>query len=792
MNTRKMTIAALAGILGLSMVTAASAAPPDFEPPTEIPAMPAGIDEKSHDLPNPLAEQQARQKQQAREAVLNGKATPKGANEVVQVAKGQYVELANEDTDLIWTITGEFGELDSPFGVLQSGTPGPLHNEIPEPDRSVDNTTIWEPDFSTEYYEDLLFDTTPGVESMSNMYTEMSSGVYTVDGDVTDWVGVPYNMAHYGRDFCGGIVCSNVWWFVQDSANSWYASMLADGMTAEEIDQYLEQFDVWDRYDHDGDGDFDEPDGYIDHFQAVHAGLGQESLGAAASDYIWSHRWYVQLTPFGAGGPTTPDGTTTAYGGTQIGNSKYWIGDYTVEPENGGLGVFAHEYAHDLGLADYYDTSGNTCPADQPGCAENATGFWTLMSSGSNTGAGEDIGDEPTHMGAHEKFLLGWLDYEVAFAGDSGKYKLGPSMSQTKADQALIVVLPDREVASNLGSPYEGDGFYYSGAGNDLDNLMYVGVDLPADAELTAKAKVQIEADWDYAYLVVSDDGGATWTEIETNLSTNDNPNSQNFGFGITGDLGDDWVDLTADLSAYSGEVLVGFRYWTDVAAIEPGLSLDNIQITGQPVLGAEAGDPAITADPVEGWRVTDGAETEFVFNAYIAENRQYLGYDEHLQDGPYNFIDHTGTTYSDDLVEHFPYQDGLLVWYWNEQYPEDNNVSNHPGEGWVLPVDAHPEPLINGLGQPWRGRVQTYDATFGLEPTTPLDLHWAGEPSSHPSLPAVSVFDDSRSYWAGGDALAGVDVPNTGTVIEVKSVSNTGFMQIALNPKNTTGRGKR
>ena len=29
----------------------------------------------------------------------------------------------------------------------------------------------------------------------------------------------------------------------------------------------LPHLDLWDRYDYDGDGNFNEPDGYIDHFQ---------------------------------------------------------------------------------------------------------------------------------------------------------------------------------------------------------------------------------------------------------------------------------------------------------------------------------------------------------------------------------------------------------------------------------------------------------------------------------------------------------------------------------------------
>ncbi|MFN2255073.1 MAG: immune inhibitor A domain-containing protein, partial [Candidatus Promineifilaceae bacterium] len=313
--------------------------------PDGLPPEGANTDNPSH----PLGDQQKALKQKGFEAKMNGKTD----GPVAEVAKGQFVELERQGEDSIWTVVGEFGPLDSPFGILQSGIPGPLHNEIPEPDRTVDNSTIWAPDFSESYYENLLFSEAPGAVSMRNFYIAESSNRYTVNGDVTDWVEVPYNAAHYGRNYCGGIVCAQTWRFVDDSVDAWAAN---SGMSTAEINDYLSQFDVWDRYDIDGDGNFDEPDGYIDHFQSVHAGEGEETGGGAqGSDAIWSHRWYAYYSANG------PDGIgPNGYGGVRIGNSDYWIGDYTIEPENGGIGVFTHEFGHDLGLPDLYDTSGNT------------------------------------------------------------------------------------------------------------------------------------------------------------------------------------------------------------------------------------------------------------------------------------------------------------------------------------------------------------------------------------------------------------------------------------------------
>jgi immune inhibitor A len=746
-----------------------------------------------HDLGSPMSEEQQARRQQALEMKLQGK-IPAGAK-VGKVAKGQYVELAREDTDRVFVIIAEFGNTRHPSYPDGVGTPvgppavepdGPAHNNIWEPDRAVDNTTLWQEDFNQAHYDDMYFN------RMAKFYERQSSGRYSVDGDVTEWVAVPFNEARYGRDFCGGIVCSNTWWLISHGMARWVQSKRDAGWTQNQITDYLETFDEWDRYDYDGDGNFDEPDGYIDHFQIVHAG-GDQAAGdpQQLGDAIWSHRWYVQLNPIGAAGPTV-NGNVVRLGGINAGAAStlsgtgapgvtlpdnptgVWVGDYTIQPENGGLGVFAHEYGHDLGLPDLYDTSGNT------GGAENSTGFWTLMSSGANIGDGgpDGIGDQPTDLGAWEKFQLGWLNYEVAFAGRKSEHKLGPAEFNTKQAQGLFVVLPDKAVSTDLGDPYEGPDFFYSGAGDDLDVTMTKSVTVGAGV-FSARARYEIELDWDYAYLTVNGN------PVATNISTATNPNNQNFGNGITGSSGGNWVSLTADLSAFAGKsVTLGFRYWTDGAVVESGFQVDDITLDGT------AHDDGWTFD---GFRVTTGEETAFFFNAYLAENRQYVGDDNSLKTA-YNF---GFLNTRPDWVEHFPYQDGVLISYWDTSHT-DNNVGDHPGEGEILPIDAHPTFEHWYDGQLVRPRIVTFDSTFGLQATDAITVHKDGQPTSIPSRPAVRVFDDTNDWWSNADQHAatgshagryqpgwqGVKVPKTGTLIRVKSLTPGGFAQVEVRPK--------
>lgn len=751
-------------MLVTSLIPSVGAAP---KPPVnQDPQFGSDTDDAAH----PLGTQQREARALAFEAQMNGKTH----GHTHQVHRRHYVELEREGEDTIWTIIGEFGSQIHP---TYGGSPGPLHNQIPQPNRAVDNTTIWAPDFSKSYYEKLLFSEGRHDISMRKYYIEQSSNRYTVNGEVTDWVTVPYNESRYGANYCGSIVCATTWLFVNDSADAWYNTQLAAGMTPADIDAYLARFDVWDRYDYDGDGNFDESDGYIDHFQAVHAGEGEETGGGAqGTDAIWSHRWYAFYNNIGADGPAY-----NPAGGVQVGTSSYWIGDYTVEPENGGVGVFAHEFGHDLGLPDLYDTSGNT------GGAENSTGFWTLYSSGSYGSSGkpqDGIGTKPTHMSAYEKIYMGWSNLKVVNYDETKKVKLGPAEYNTNAFQHLMVLLPDKQVDFSIGDPYDGSYFYHSGSGNDLDNSMSRDVTLPAGTvSLTAKVRYDIEFEWDYAYLTVNG------VNVATNLSTASDPNGQNFGEGITGSSGGAWVDLTADLSAYAGQtVTLGFRYWTDVAVAEAGFGVDAISITGLPIDDAET-EPGWYYN---GFSRTTGTVTQSFFNAYMAEYRKYTGYDTALKTGPYNF-GHLDNPNLQNWVEHFPYQEGLLVWYYDESFA-DNNVGDHCLEGrcggLFLPVDAHPELMIRpDNGQVWRPRIQSYDSTFGTRRTDRICLHANSIKKCYGNLRGNPLFDDTASYWVapnpaiGHFGWASVPLPGFGVTIRVNWILGE-FMEVKVAPK--------
>jgi immune inhibitor A len=785
----RVRLALVVGAVMLPSIAVAASHIAAAPPPIDRPAGgTAGA--PSDELPNPLEEQRRARRDEAITAVLNGEATveQRGASTVVNLADVQdpqarardraaghvdkYVELGREKTDKIFVILAEFGNQRDPRYPDQDTDPdtpgpvrfdGPLHNEIPEPDRSVDNRTIWSPDFSRQHYQELYFGT--DTESVKTYYEAQSSGRYSVDGQVSDWVKVPFNEARYGRSGgfpCDSNVCSNTWALIRDAINQWYADQLSAGRSVADITADLRSYDQWDRYDYDGDGNFNEPDGYLDHFQIVHAG-GDESDGDPwqGEDAIWSHRWYAFLPD-----PNHPSGPPqNELGGTPIGTTGIWVGDYTIQPENGGLDVFAHEYGHDLGLPDLYDTAAGPNPVE----------WWSIMAQSRVSAAGEPVGTRAADLGPWEKLQLGWLDYEVIPSGQTRTLNLGPHEYNTRLPQGVVVPLPKRAHEITFGAPAEGESQYWSDTGNDLENTMSTTLDLPAGTEATLSftARWNIEDcgpdPCDYAYVEVDD--GSGWTPIAGNITNADEGN------GIDG-VSDGDQQATFDLSAYAGTSIgLRIRYSTDgaVAGTDPdlpaGIFVDavTVDVDGTVVLSDGAEDPAASPWTLDGFRVVGTSETVMSNTYYIVSNREYISFDQYLRTGPYNF----GFPDKPDWAEHFPYQDGLLIWYWDDFYT-DNNVSEHPFEGMILPIDSHPQAIYNLTGQPWRSRIQIYDAPFGLQKADSFTLHIDGIASYIRGQNAQPLFDDSRQYYDPAVPTAGVNLIDTNTRIRVLAENGT------------------
>ena len=740
-------------------------------------------------------------RQKALEKRLKG--DPSAQGKVAKLGKGQYVQLEREGTDRIFAVIVEFGDKQYTGGAGSTAPPapsqgrpkdgsttdvtGPLHNQIPAPNRAVDNSTLWQADYNREHYEDMYFN------RMAKYYETQSSGRYSVDGDVTEWVKVPFNEALYGRNYCGSIVCATSKALVRDALAVWVDAQLKSGKTMAEVTAYLKTFDIQDRYDIDGDGNFNEPDGVIDHFQIVHAG-GDEAAGDPnqGTDAIWSHRWPTNLQ---AGGPSVSASTSAATAASSRAPTSpnnptgVWVYDYTVQPENGGLGVFAHEFGHDLGLPDLYDTSGNT------GGAENNTAFWTLMSlrrqhRRRRPRRHRRRPDRPRRLRA--------LPARLAPAAGQA----GPVLRRGVRRQALVA-----HARLQRAGDEEGAGPLHRAAGQ-------------AGAAQPRRALRGLEDVLEHPGRRHRDDDDprgdagsrspprSTTRSRRTGTTPTSRPTSVARG-RRSRPTGRRRPTPTARTTARASPARRRASGSTSPARSRParrrsasatgptcaetqsGLRVDNIALDGT-LIGTAETDEGWTFD---GFVTTTGQELQAFFNAYIAENRQYDGYDTSLRTA-YNF----GFPTKPDWVETYPYQNGLLINYWDGSQT-DNNVGDHPGKGLVLPVDAHPEFTHWSNGTLMRNRILSYDSTFGLESTDAITLHNPadGTAGTVASKPAQPVFDDTKTWWFSADEHGatgshpgryqpgwyGVDVPKTGTTIRVVSSSKQGnSLNVLVAPK--------
>ena len=121
---------------------------------------------KKDNRPDALATARAAERDKAIRKVLAGKAEVEQHNgsRAVEVKPGNWVEYGVQRSDQLLSFLVEFGDQrdaraeDDP--TMDNGS-GPRAGQIPEPDRSTDNSTYWTPTFDRKHYLDMFFNGMP-------------------------------------------------------------------------------------------------------------------------------------------------------------------------------------------------------------------------------------------------------------------------------------------------------------------------------------------------------------------------------------------------------------------------------------------------------------------------------------------------------------------------------------------------------------------------------------------------------------------------------------------------------
>jgi hypothetical protein len=141
-------------------------------------------------------------------------------------------------------------------------------------------------------------------------------------------------------------------------------------------------------------------------------------------------------------------------------------------------------------------------------------------------------------------------------------------------------------VADDPESP--GDPVLWSGNGNNINATAVTEVAVPAASPtLTFDAKYGAEFGFDYGYVVVSTDGGETYTPV-----AGDKTVAGPLGPSLNGTT-DGFEPHSFDLSAFAGQtVLLGFQYVSDGGVNEGGVLIDDITLGGTTISDGSSLEP--------------------------------------------------------------------------------------------------------------------------------------------------------------------------------------------------------
>ena len=453
------------------------------------------------------------------------------------------------------------------------------------------------------YFQNLLFSTdlrTPRVDTLTHYYYHQSKGRYVVTGEVLPVVKVSQPSDYYGRP-------------IQNSDGQWRSDVRAETLVEHALEAaytrnpsfHWQDFDVFDPADYDGDGNYDEADGYIDHFVLVFAGKGQSSCqrqfnldqkftpNASADLYdklqpaeqecaqrIWPHRF--SLTVNNGKGPTV-EGFANRRGGVAL-NDKLWVYDYNMQSEYTDISTFVHEFGHSIGLPDIYAQQTN-----------NSTASWEVMSSTASP--------LPQEMSAWSRLVLGWLEPCIVTPLVAGGSRVQSVYLKTMNDwssvagernaaglcDAAMVILPPKTRELRLGplGAAQGTKAAYTGQGNDLNHYLSRTFDLrsaaPGPITLEFDTWFSIEADWDYLYIEASVDG-----ETYERLMPTDKANPDDTDSVMPSKRGHDGLGTVPGFTGRSGDTNGDGRVES-----APGCNASAPRQTAEERVGAGAGpDP--------------------------------------------------------------------------------------------------------------------------------------------------------------------------------------------------------
>ena len=605
---------------------------------------------------------------------------------------------------------------------------GPLHNQIPRP-LSADDASgdlIWTPDFSAAYYSNVVFgngwtfsynrqDESPVSadftgKSVRNYYRDFSSNRYDIVGDVVGWVQVTNSVWFYGADGIpgrrSGATSAAYSGAIPGAGNA--RQLVIDALEA--VKAAYPAFN-WAQYDVDGDG-------IIDRLWIIHAGYGEED------STILQNR-----TTYGEGGMWSHSSSLSANYPVASG---IYASSYIMMPENSGIGVLAHEYAHNLGAGDLYAY----------GDGETSAGFWTLMS---DDWTGFPIGFQPPALDPLHLDEWGWLDpLVISNSSPPCEIRIGqasafPGGSNTY--RAVKIELPDAAVplpVTPRGSNQWWGGNEFSAAGY---MVQATPVAIPAGgADLIYDAAYDTESGYDFFKVWVWSNGA--WTQLSSVSGTSP-------GFPA-------YRTLNNSLNAFANRnVWVAFQYTTDYTVNGAGAFVDEVRIV--------SGANTLFHDDAE---MDSGLWTCYAPWARVGSSLYYPqefylqwrnttasgGYDSCLGDSRWRFG---------------PANSGLLVWHHNSLY-SDNEIAdyltNPPSfgpKGRMLVVDAHPEPyrdpywLAQGVACERAnvfGRCLMRDAPFSLSASLGFSLKppYVHSETSFAGRSAVPLFSDAFGYYPG------------------------------------------